>query len=625
MTVSGKIEVFNVSHTGYSVKVTGANIDGGLKGVSFPTWSRKKNYTDRFGKVADQDDLYFYPGVRWGNDWYCTINISDHNYDRGEYFTHVYLYRQDGSLEALGGEKITIPDPPEETRKKGGYAVYWWPNFHARQGDKLYRTTTGRKTIHNPYASKGGKIIAGEVTQALNTIHEFTFVIPFTHPLYNKMVPFKSIVEVVNLYDGAIEFVGRVLTTTNEMTTDGFAQKVTCEDFLSYLHDSSQWFQKLPNRGASQYMLEIFKAANSQVEEYKRYNLKEVTVESRTDKPYRYIGYESSWDCVRERLINNIGGYLRVYELNASLHLDWTKDIGQVKKSPIQIGKNIKSASRMLDFDGLATQIMPVGADVQKDQPDQDQSPDVTREQITIWNVNNHSLFLEDKELIKEFGIIRKPVIWTEIDNPSVLLARGKQYLRNQKIALAKWTISAVERYLIDDRYDKFEIGNKHPIINAPLSGIETLQILEKKIDILNPQSVELTIGSQSQSLAAYQLQLQEAENSIERVKQNTSISDKTKRLKALQSQLASLKNRPGTEPVAPTAPKQPSPKATQDELNAYDKAFADYLAAKANYDNQLVSFNMDEEERTRTIRDVEAEITRLQNELKEGGTNATE
>ena len=622
MTVSGKIEVFNVSHTGYSVKVTGASIDGGLKGVSFPTWSDKTKYSEAWGRVTHQDDMYFYPGVRWGNDWYCTINISDHNYDRGEYLTHVYLYRQDGSMEALGGETITIPDPPEITKKKGGYAVYWWPNFHARQGDKLYRTTTGRKTIHNPYNPKAGKIIAGEVTQALNTIHEFTFAIPFTHPLYNKMVPFKSIIEVVNLYDGAIEFVGRVLTTTNEMTTDGFAHKVTCEDFLSYLHDSSQWFQKLPNRGAGQYMLEIFKVANSQVEEYKRYNLKEVTVNSRTDKPYRYIGYESTWDCVRERLINNIGGYLRVYELNASLHLDWTKDIGQVKKSPIQIGKNIKSASRMLDFDGLATQIMPVGADVQKDQPDQDQSPDVTREQITIWNVNNHSLFLEDKELIKEFGIIRKPVIWTEIDNPSVLLARGKQYLRNQKIALAKWTISAVERYLIDDRYDKFEIGNKHPIINAPLSGIETLQILEKKIDILNPQSVELTIGSQSQSLAAYQLQLQEAENSIERVKQNTSVTDKAKRLKALQSQLASLKNRPSTEPIAPTTPKQPSPKATQDELNAYDKAFADYLVAKANYDNQLASFQMDEQERTRTIRDIEAEIARLQNELKTEGGN---
>lgn len=268
---------------------------------------------------------------------------------------------------------------------------------------------------------------------------------------------------------------------------------------------------------------------------------------------------------------------------------------------------------------------MPVGADIQKDHPDEDQSPDVTREQITIWNVNNHSVFLEDKELIKEFGVIRKPVIWTEIDNPSVLLARGKQYLRNQKIALAKWTISAVERYLIDDRYDKFEIGNKHPIINAPLSGIETLQILEKKIDILNPQSVELTIGSQSQSLAAYQLQLQEAENSIERVKQNASAAEKTKRLKALQSQLTALKNKPSTAPIAPTAPNQPKVDATQEELSAYDKAFADYLAAKANYDNQLASYNMDEQERARTIKDIEAEITRLQNELKEGGTNATE
>ena len=619
MTVSGKIEVFNVSHTGYSVKVSGASIDGGLKGVSFPTWSRKENYTDRFGKVSDQDDMYFYPGIEWGGNWYCTINISDHNYDRGEYFTHVYLYRQDGSLEALGGEKITIPEPPKTATQKGGYAVYWWADFNARRWDKLNRTTTGRKTIHNPYSPRGGTVIAGEITQALNTIHEFSFAIPFTHPLYNKMVPFKSIVEVVNLYDGAIEFVGRVLTSTNEMTTDGFAQKVTCEDFLSYLHDSSQWFQKLPNRGAGQYLLEMLNVANSQVEHYKRYSLKEVTVNSRTDKPYRYIGYESTWDCVRERIINNIGGYLRVYELNTVLHIDWTKDIGEVKKSPIQIGKNIKSASRLLDFDGLATRIMPVGADVQKEQLDEDQSPDVTREQITLWNVNNHSLFLEDKELIKEFGVICKPVIWTEIDNPSVLLARGKQYLRNQKIALAKWTISAVERYLIDSRYDKFEIGNKHPIINAPLSGVETLQILEKKIDILNPQSVDLTIGSQSQSLAAYQLQLQEAENSIERIKQDTSIANKTKRLKALQSQLAALKNKPSTAPTAPAYPNPPAPNATADELASYDKAYADYLAAKANYDNQLASFNMDEQERARTIKDVEAEIARLQKELNGG------
>ena len=619
MSASGKIEVFNISHTGYAVKVSNLRNDTGIKGVLFPTWTRKTNYSPSAGKVIDQDDIIWYDGVEWGGNWYCTINVSDHNDERGEFLTHVYVSDNNGQLVGVGGEKIVVPEPPETAKQKGGYAVYWWSDFNARRWDKLNRTTYGRKTIHDPYSPRGGTVIVGEITQALNTIHEFSFAVPFTHPLYNKMVPFKSIVEVVNLYDGKVEFVGRVLTSTNEMTTNGFAQKVTCEDFLSYLHDSAQWFQKLPNQGAAPYLTEILRVANGEVEDYKRINLGVCTVNSRTDKPWRYLGYESTWDCVRERIINNIGGYLTIYERNTRLYVDWTSQIGETKKSPLQIGKNIKSASRALDFDGLATQIMPIGADIQKEHPDEDQSPDVTREQLTIWHVNNNSAYLEDKELIKEFGIIRKAVIWTEIDNPSVLLARGKQYLRNQKIALAKWTISAVERYLIDSRYDKFEIGNKHPIINAPLSGIETLQILEKKIDILNPQSVDLTIGSQSQSLATYQLQLQEAENSIERVKQNTSTANKEKRLKALQDQLAALKNKPSSKPTPPVAPTPPSPNASADEIAAYDKQYADYLTAKANYDNQLASFNMDEQERARTIRDVEAEIARLQKELTGG------
>lgn len=619
MSASGKIEVFNISHTGYAVKVSNLRNDTGIKGVLFPTWTRKTNYSPSAGKVIDQDDIIWYDGVEWGGNWYCTVNVSDHNNERGEFLTHVYVSDNDGQLVGVGGEKIVVPEPPETAKQKGGYAVYWWDNFSSRRWDKLNRTTAERKTIHDPYSPRGGTVIVGEITQALNTIHEFSFAIPFTHPLYSKMVPFKSIVEVVNLYDGKVEFVGRVLTSTNEMTTDGFAQKVVCEDFLSYLHDSAQWFQKLPNQGAAPYLTEILRVANGEVEEYKRINLNTCTVNSRTDKPWRYLGYESTWDCVRERIINNIGGYLTIYERNTRLYVDWTAQIGKTKKSPIQIGKNIKSASRTIDFDGLATQIMPVGADIQKENPDEDQSPDVTREQLTIWHVNNNSAFLEDKDLVKEFGVIRKAVIWTEIDNPNVLLARGKQYLRNQKIALAKWTISAVERYLIDQRYDKFEIGNKHPIINAPLSGIETLQILEKKIDILNPQSVDLTIGSQSQSLATYQLQLQEAENSIERVKQNASTANKEKRLKALQDQLAALRNKPSSAPTPPTAPNPPSPNTSADEIAAYDKAYADYLVAKANYDNQLASFNMDEQERDRTIKDVEAEIARLQKELNGG------
>ena len=609
MTVScDSIEIFNISSTGYAIRVKGLRSSNGISGLQVPTWSEE----------SGQDDLVWYDALKWGDDWYCTINTVDLNSDSGTYQSHFYVVTSSGQKEYLDGKKINVPERPVGLAKKAGYAIYWWPSFLDRRWDKLNRTTASRRVIHDPYSPRGNKIVHGEIKQAVNSIHELEFSIPLDHTMYQKMVQFKSIIEVVNLRDNEIEFVGRVLTMTNEMSTDGFVQKVVCEDFLSYLHDSAQWFQKLPNRGSGDYFKIIFESANVQIEEYKRITPRNITVQSRSDRPFRYIGYDSSWDTVRERIINNIGGYLTLREFNTRLYVDWTKEIGVTKESPIKLGQNIKSASREVDFDGLATIIVPIGADLQSQNQgqDEDQSPDVTRAQLDIRSVNDGKMYLADEDLIKEFGFIRKSVIWTEIDNPSILLARGKQYLRNQKIALAKWTISAVERYLIDSRYSKFRIGNKHKIINAPLSGIETLQILEKKIDILNPQSVDLTIGSQSQSLSAYQLQTQEADNSIEKLKLDQSIATKQKKLEQLNAQLSALKSASQSKPVEPTAPTAPGANATDAEREAYNKALADYNVAKADYDAKLSAFNMSQQERAQRISELEAEIARLRNEL---------
>lgn len=609
MTVScDSIEVFNISSTGYAIRVKGLRSSNGISGLQVPTWSEE----------SGQDDLVWYDALQWSGDWYCTINTVDHNSDSGTYQSHFYVVTSSGSKEYLDGKKINVPERPSGLAKKAGYAIYWWPSFLDRRWDKLNRTTASRRVIHDPYSPRGNKIVHGEIKQAVNSIHELEFAIPLDHTMYQKMVQFKSIIEVVNLRDNEVEFVGRVLTMTNEMSTNGFVQKVVCEDFLSYLHDSAQWFQKLPNRGSGDYFKIIFESANVQIEEYKRITPRNITVQSRSDRPFRYIGYDSSWDTVRERIINNIGGYLTLREFNTRLYVDWTKDIGITKESPIKLGQNIKSASREVDFDGLATIIVPIGADLQSQNQGQeeDQSPDVTRAQLDIRSVNDGKMYLADEELIKEFGFIRKSVIWTEIDNPSILLARGKQYLRNQKIALAKWTISAVERYLIDSRYSKFRIGNKHKIINAPLSGIETLQILEKKIDILNPQSVDLTIGSQSQSLSAYQLQTQEADNSIEKLKLDQSIATKQKKLEQLNAQLAALRSASQSKPAEPKAPTAPGANATEAEKAAYNQALADYNVAKADYDAKLSAFNMSQQERAQRISELEAEIARLRNEL---------
>lgn len=428
---------------------------------------------------------------------------------------------------------------------RGGFEVYFWNSFREMLSDTDF---TKKKVVHSPYSRQGNKILSGSIKQAQNAINEFTFVIPMQNNLYQKLTPFQSIVQVVNLYDEEVEFEGRVLSVSNKMTSTGFVQEIVCEDFLSFLHDSTQQYQKLKNSGAEAYLREILNQHNAQVENYKQIHLGTVTVKSLTDKPWRYLGYESTWDTIRDRIVSNIGGYLTLRREKSGFYLDWTSSVGKNQESPIQLGRNIKSASREISFDGIATQIMPIGADEKNSQNrssdnKEEQGSDVTRKQIDISSVNGGKIWLEDAELVAKFGIIRKPVIWTEIDNPQVLKNRGLQYLRNQKIALAKWTVSAVERYLIDSRYTKFKIGNTHPILNAPLSGIERLQIIEKKIDILNPQSVDLVIGSKSQSLSAYQLQSQEAVESIERVKANQEIESKREKLLTLTSELEHLRN----------------------------------------------------------------------------------
>lgn len=428
---------------------------------------------------------------------------------------------------------------------RGGFEVYFWNSFREMLSDTDF---TKKKVVHSPYSRQGNKILSGSIKQAQNAINEFIFVIPMQNDLYQKLIPFQSIVQVVNLYDEEVEFEGRVLSVSNKMTSTGFVQEVVCEDFLSFLHDSTQHYQKLKNTGAEAYLREILNQHNAQVENYKQIHLGTVTVKSLTDKPWRYLGYESTWDTIRDRIISNIGGYLTLRRRKSGFYLDWTSSVGENQESPIQLGRNIKAASREISFDGIATQIMPIGADEKNSQNrssdnKEEQGPDVTRKQIDISSVNGGRIWLEDAELVAKFGVIRKPVIWTEIDNPQVLKNRGLQYLKNQKIALAKWTVSAVERYLIDSRYAKFKIGNTHPILNAPLSGIERLQIIEKKIDILNPQSVDLVIGSKSQSLSAYQLQSQEAVESIERVKANQDIESKREKLLALTSELERLRN----------------------------------------------------------------------------------
>ncbi|VLK32468.1 putative membrane metallo-endo-peptidase [Streptococcus pneumoniae] len=400
------------------------------------------------------------------------------------------------------------------TVKNPGYLALYWDKAEDI-GD-----TSKQKVLHEPTVSRREyRLSSGSIKQIVNGINECRLVIGMNHNLYKKIKPIKGIVKIVNLFDGEAEFYGRVLSVSMSMASDGFAQEIICEDMLAYLHDSCQDFEKVPNRGLEDYLTRIINRHNSQVEPHKRFKIGVVNVPAPSDTPFRYTGYDTSWDTIKDKLIGKTNGYLVLRHETDGMYIDYLKQIGdKINGSPIMLGANIKTATRDLSFDGLLTRIVPVGADLNNGTTSETSSADIIREQVTIKSVNGGKYWLENEELIKQFGLITKSVTWSDIYSPDILKKRGQQYIDNLKSILASWKVDVVERCLIDANYVKFKVGNTHQIINAPMSSIEELQIIEKTINITKPQSVSLTVGSSNQSLSMFQLQQQEAQKSMEKV-----------------------------------------------------------------------------------------------------------
>ncbi|HFI0256457.1 TPA: phage tail spike protein [Streptococcus suis] len=395
--------------------------------------------------------------------------------------------------------------------------------------------------LHEPFPY-GEKVTAGKVNQSLDEVPSFEFSLYLTHAYYSQLEVLTGIVQVVNTIDNEVEFFGRILTDVGEMSSDGaFSKSFVCEDFLGYLNDSSQVYARMANASPEDLLRQILSVHNAQVEPWKQFRLGKVTVKSQSNTKYRYTGYDSTLATIKKYLMEQLGGYLRVRSEKDGLYLDYLAEVGEFVDSPIRLGKNIKSSKRELNLDGLLTRIVPIGADADDKNRDEDTGQYTTRRKVTIESVNKGKNYLEDTELVKEFGIIQKSVEWSDISSPSTLKTRGNQYLRDQRIAISSWTVSMVERSLVDAQFKKTRLGNTYPLDNPPLAGIEKLQVISKTIDVLNPQSVEVTIGSNKQSLTAYQLQQREAQSSMQKALSDSDAARKASEqmLKEEQGRLA--------------------------------------------------------------------------------------
>ena len=353
----------------------------------------------------------------------------------------------------------------------------------------------GNETIINalPTDIKAPRLLSGSIKYGINTIDNFTFNITPNNIGYNKLNALTTLVEVLNIKSNTLEFKGRVLLPVESMSSDGmFIKSITCESELGYLMDSSTIYGEYHDISVRDFLKVIIDNHNSQVTEDKQFQVGEVTV---IGSLYRFLGYTKTLDTIKDKLIDRLGGELRIRYEDGVRYLDYIQAIGEKKDTEIVLARNLVTIEQERDPSDIITRLIPLGAKLE----DSD-------ERLTISGINNGLNYIDDEEAISKFGIIVDTVTYDDVTIVENLLRKGKEYLKENNKIKKKHKVTALDLSTIGLDIDSFEVGNTYRIVNPLMHIDEDLRVIEKTLDINSPQSSSLSIGDKFEDIKDYQL-----------------------------------------------------------------------------------------------------------------------
>ncbi|TKJ05357.1 lysin [Bacillus cereus] len=366
--------------------------------------------------------------------------------------------------------------------------------------------------IHDPFFNPI-KVQTGVIKSGINVASGFTFSLLPNNPGYKLIRPLRTLVKVYNLRTQQLEFDGRILSPTEGMDSSGKITKIyRCESELGYLNDSIQRYGEYHNMGVKRFLELMLQNHNRDVDGDDINKIFKIGNVEITGNLYRYLGYEHTLDTIFDKLIERLGGEIRVRKERGVRYLDYAQEFGEIKETPIELSKNLKSIKREVDPSAIITRLVPLGQAVEsEDETATAASPD----RLTIRSVNNGIEYIEDEIAKSIWGNLTKNQIWDDITLASNLKSAGERFLKENNRIKIQYVITALDLSLIASDVDSFEIGNYHPVIN-PIMGInEYLRIVEKTIDIINPNENSLKVGDVFKTSSQYQAEMTRSQRNV--------------------------------------------------------------------------------------------------------------
>lgn len=347
----------------------------------------------------------------------------------------------------------------------------------------MYTIYADNELLYSPnIQDKKHYVINPKLTVELNKAGSLEFKLPPGNVGYSSIQKLKSVVKVY--CDDQEMWRGRVLSSDADFYR---RKKLYCEGELAYLLDSKvRPYQH--SGGVADYFSYMINQHNNQVDKFKRFVVGDVTVTDKDNNDYivrANKNYPDTFSEVTDKLLNNLGGYLKVRRDGNNRCIDYLVESGKKSSQVIQFGVNLLDLDEYINAEDVFTVLIPLGK----------QSEDEAKDRLTISSVNDGKDYIEDETAIKLFGRITETQTWDDVMVPENLLKKGKEYLKAGIEMSVTLTIKAVDLVFLGVDTESIKLGEYIRVVSVP-HDIDTYFLCSKIVyDLVDPSKTEYTLG----------------------------------------------------------------------------------------------------------------------------------
>ena len=351
------------------------------------------------------------------------------------------------------------------------------------------------KADGKPIYVKGNEILQALVptlTQEDSAAGALTFTLLKDHPHIDEIIRMKT--EIIVYKDGKDVWAGRVLEVKKHFNG---AKDFYVEGELAYLNDTTQPQDVYRDMNVDAFLKKLI-ANHNQKSNHKF----EVGIVQIHDSIFRYTNRENTLDAIRDKLVNRLGGHIRVRRENGIRKIDYLKDgLEENSRQTISFGENLMDFTEDITAADLCTVVIPLGARID-DQPAEGKAgkdsttPAALDKRVQINSVNDGKDYIAAAEAVARFGWIEKTVKFENVHTPKALKQRGQDYLSKNQFEDMTLTVKAVDLKELGMATDDLKMLSRIHVMSAQHGLDKWMLLCKKQVQLDAPAKTVYTLGA---------------------------------------------------------------------------------------------------------------------------------